>query len=328
MERETALEREQLKLEVVQQYYIENLSQQEIAKRCGISRSFVSKLLIEARNQKLVEIKINKPYLIESDRERLLREKFRLKRVIIVSSDTDGDPDVQTVVLERLGTALNDYLNNILKDGDTIGVAWGKTLHRCSRMLKAFKPYQRLTVVQLCGGISLIERSTYASEITTNYAKAFGAKPYVLPLPAIVENGGFREAFQKEQSIKYVMQLIEAVNIAVFTVGRFGAESSLVRSGYISPEEAARLTLQGAVGDICTHLIDEHGKCCSQELEDRLNAVSLDRLKRFDYRIAVVTGAERVSTLRAVLEAQYPNVMIIDDVIANTLMSEQRISIH
>ena len=38
--------RDHLKLEVVRLYYLENLSQNQIAKQMEISRSYVSKLLI------------------------------------------------------------------------------------------------------------------------------------------------------------------------------------------------------------------------------------------------------------------------------------------
>ena len=67
--------RDHLKLEVVRLYYLENLSQNQIAKQMEISRSYVSKLLIEARKEKLIEIRSSNPWLIETEEEKYLRKK-------------------------------------------------------------------------------------------------------------------------------------------------------------------------------------------------------------------------------------------------------------
>lgn len=78
--------RDHLKLEVVRLYYLENLSQNQIAKQMEISRSYVSKLLIEARKEKLIEIRSSNPWLIETDEEKYLRKKYGLKKGFIVSA--------------------------------------------------------------------------------------------------------------------------------------------------------------------------------------------------------------------------------------------------
>ena len=308
----TFLDREQLKLEIIYQYYMHDLGQAEIARRYSISRSYVSKLLIEARKEGLVEIKINKPLISENEPERILRERYGLKHVMIVGHTNDG---------ESMGDALNNYLNNILNDGDIIGVAWGKTLWDSSKKLHAYKPYKNLTVVQLCGGVSFIKSSTYASEVVTNYAKAFGTEPYLLPLPAIVENYEFKKAFLKEDNISKVMDLINNVNIAVFTVGKLGGKSALVRSGYISETEIEKLIAGGAIGEICTHVVNGEGKVCDQSLEDRSTSISLSNLKKCLCKIAVVAGVERTASLKAALRAGYINVLIIGQVIADKLIS-------
>ena len=74
--------RDHLKLEVVRLYYLENLSQNQIAKQMEISRSYVSKLLIEARKEKLIEIRSSNPWLIETDEEKYLRKKIRAEKGI------------------------------------------------------------------------------------------------------------------------------------------------------------------------------------------------------------------------------------------------------
>ncbi|MFP3154815.1 hypothetical protein LQZ18_10420 [Lachnospiraceae bacterium ZAX-1] len=313
--------RDDLKLEVVRQYYIQNLNQGQIAKNLDISRSYVSKLLIEARQEKLVEIKINSPYVIETKDENLLRTKYCLKKVIIVAADDKPEQPPQGMYYKKLGNAVNEFLNTVLKNGDTIGVAWGKTIYECSKMIKIYEAQEGLSVVSLCGGVSQFDNSTYSNEILNHFTRALNAKPYALPLPAIAESKRYKDVFVNEQSILKVMQVMENINVALFTVGRCDQDSALVRSGYITEQEMAKLVTEGAVGEVCTHFVNEKGVCFKQELEDRTIAVSMDLLKKCETRIAVILGEKRLETLKAILYAEYINVLIIDEEAAKKLLS-------
>lgn len=305
--------RDDLKLEIVRQYYLQNLNQNQIAKNLNVSRSYVSKLLVESRQEKLVEIKINSPYMTETEDEKLLRSRYRLKKVIIVAAE-DG------VYYQKLGMAVDDFLNATIKRGDTIGVAWGKTIYECSRMIKSRREQEGVSVVQLCGGVSQFANSTYSNEIINHFAEAFHAKPYALPLPAIVENKKYKDVFLDEQSIHQVMEIVKTINVALFTVGRCDRDSALMRSGYISEREMAELVDKGAIGEVCTHFINHRGECVSGELEDRTMAVSMETLKGCETRIALILGEKRLETLKAVLFAEYANVLVIDEPAAKKLL--------
>lgn len=58
-------------LEVAKMYYIENLTQSEIAKELNLSRPSISKMLNEAKESGIVTININSPF---SDNELLLEK--------------------------------------------------------------------------------------------------------------------------------------------------------------------------------------------------------------------------------------------------------------
>lgn len=313
--------REHLKLEVVRSYYFDNMNQNEIAKKMEISRSYVSKLLIEARKEKLIEIKSKNPWLTETEEERMIKKYYHLKKVMIVSKEKNCKRD-SIPYAKELGEKLNEFLNTILKDNDIIGVAWGKTIYECSRYLYTDTDYKNIKVVQICGGVSQNQNSTYSSEISRNFADAFHADSYSLPIPAIVESKQYKEIFYHEQGISQVLKVLESVNIAVFTVGQCSMDSSLVRSGYVTEEGIEQLMRDGAVGEVCTHFIDKEGKCVNQELDERTAAVSMKKLQECDYRIALIFGKKRIMPLKAILEAGYPNVLIIDEETASALLEE------
>ena len=60
------------------------------------------------------------------------------------------------------------------------------------------------------------------------------------------------------------------------------------------------LSARGAVGDICTHLIDINGNICDQELDQRTAAVPLEDIRNKKYRIGVAQGLSKVDCADAV----------------------------
>ena len=76
-----------------------------------------------------------------------------------------------------------------------------------------------------------------------------------------------------------VFQYGRDANIALVTMGSFGPKSALVHTGYISQDKMDELSARGAVGDICTHLIDINGNICDQELDQRTAAVPLEDIR-------------------------------------------------
>ena len=59
---------------------------------------------------------------------------------------------------------------------------------------------------------------------------------------------------------------------------------------FLNDEDLVRLEKKGAVGDICSHVIDMEGRICEPELDERTVAIPLDVIKSKPYRIGVAQG--------------------------------------
>ncbi len=309
-------EKTNLLVNIARLYYEHNYSQQMIAEKLNLSRPYVSKLINEAKDKGIVEIKINDPYESETQLEMELREKFNLHKVIVVPTN-----NMETDILNKIGKTSARYLNGIIKSGDIISVGWGATLYAFSQNVIRRDDLQNITVVQLCGGISNIEKNIYATEIPKSIADAYRGTPYILPLPAVVDNVKVKGAILQDRNISSVLGIANKANIAIFTMGPFGYDGALYRVGYLNRKDVEELLVKGAVGDVCTHIINERGEICDETLNNRTIAVELNELKKKKYRIGIAIGPDRLKCISGALKAGYPNVLITDEATALALIN-------
>jgi deoxyribonucleoside regulator len=302
-------------VEVARLYYEHNLSQQEIAKKLGVSRPGISRLLQRARDEEIVRIEINDPARRGTQLEAALKVKFSLKEVVIVPNDTSN----KEIIKSRLGRAAVKMMDHLVDEGIILGVSWGTTMQEVSKRapLRAVKD---MIVVQLNGGVSRAEYDTHASEIAQKIGENYRAIPYLLPLPAIVDSANVKQAILSDKNIARTLHLAREASVAIYTVGSFGYDSVLVKADYFESEELENLLKQGAVADICSRIINHDGEICSSQLNDRTIGIELDDLKKKAYSIAVAGGQEKLQAIKAALRGNLFNILITDEWVANEIL--------
>ena len=296
-----------LLVNVAKLYYEYDYSQAMIAKKLGLSRPYISKLIAQARKEGIVTIQINDPSHTETPLERELRQRFALRKVIAVPQSMNKTP------LATVGSACARYLDSIVSSGDIIGVSWGFTLYHCAQNAITRQDLSDVTIVQLCGGITNIERSIFANEIPKLFADAYSGVPYILPLPAILDSTFVKKSVLTDNSIKQVMEYVQKSNIALMTVGQAGEDNALVRAGYLSIDHFKKADGTETVGDICCHFIHENGELYDTELSNRTVSLPLEELKKKDFRIVVAEGDKKVRSICGALNGGYINVLITDE---------------
>lgn len=304
-----------LLVQVARMYYEHNWSQQLIAEKIGFSRPYVSKLINEARECGIVEIKIHDPNAAASQLENELRTRFGLKKVIAVPFIEDYES-----LLVKIAHATSRFLNTIVEDNDVIGVSWGNTLYVCSLHLKTVEEVSNISVVQMCGAISMADKYIYASEIPKKFADVYKGTPYLLPLPALVDNVELKDAIVKDKNVAEILEMGKKVNVGLFSVGVFGHDKTLASAGYISAQKVDELLKRGAVGDMCSRIINIEGEICDEELNQRTIGIELEELKNKKYSIAVSGGLFKAKCTFAALSGGYANVLITDEGLAKELI--------
>jgi deoxyribonucleoside regulator len=302
-------------VEVAKMYYQLDYSQLEIAKILGISRPTVSRLLVQAVEEGIVHIKICNPV---EDVEKIamqVKEKFQLKHCIVAPIPEYEDE----LIKEKLGESAANFLYDTVQTGDTIGITWGTTLYHLVKKIQP-KNVKDVTVVQLNGGVSYSESNTYSSEIINGLANAFNTTPHFLPVPAVVDHIVVKQAIIADRHVKKVLELGKRANIAIFTVGEPGEQSTLMHAGYFTDSDIETLRSNGTVGDICSRFIDINGQITNEALNDRTIGTELSDLDGKEYGVLIAGGNTKVDGIIGALRGRHANVLITDQYTAKALL--------
>lgn len=300
-------------LTVAQLYYEENFSQATIAKRMKLSRPTISRLLQLAKESGLVKVQIENPFINYADLAKVLSQRYHAQ-IKIVPSHYAG----QATNLGSVGSYAADYLTNLVKPNDIIGIGWGKTIHAITTNL-AEQTIPGVQTVQLKGGFSFSHEKTYAYESINELAKAFQTRAQYLPLPTIFDSKTTKELVEQDRFIKQILDLGQKANIALFTVGSTDSNSLLFNLGYLTKEQKNEIQAK-AVGDVVSRFIDSDGQIIDQELNERTVGIEVQDLGRKESSIVVASGLRKAAAVHAVLKAQYANVAIIDVMLAQSLI--------
>jgi deoxyribonucleoside regulator len=294
--------------EVAKYYYIENLTQAQIAHRLGLSRPKVSRLLSGAREQGIVKVFIPE---LEEDMTKLenqMLEMFDLKKVKIVATPpTDGNLAFQITCKEAA-----KYLVDLLEDGDRIGVGWGGTLYEISKNMQRLS-LTNSSVVQLFGNLDTGGADDYAGDILAQFAQKFDSKSsHIIPCPVIVGNEIIRDILMHDEKIYQSITLASSCSKMIINIGLPSKDNCLYKGRYITDKDLERLKESNSVGCIGCRFYDENGKICDEELDNRTIGVSIDEIKRSDSVITCVVGAHKAKALLAAMRAKFLDVVIMD----------------
>lgn len=298
---------------VAHMYYDQNMTQQEIADKLLISRPSISRLLQKARQEGIVDIKVNYEDSY-TKLEDIIEKAFGLHEVIIIPTEEND------LLKNYLAEAAARYLERVVKDGDIIGVSWGTTLAKIPKYIKTTK--KNVTFVPLIGGAGQTKLDVHSNAIAISLAKVFGGKGCLLHAPVTVESVDVKKTIVSDKNIKEVLELAAVSSMAVVGIGAPMAEDSIIRqTGYYNDEEFDKLKKIGAVCDICWTFIDAEGKVCPTELNERIIGISIENLKKIPIVLGVAGGISKHEAILAAVKGRYISVLITDEKTAEFLAS-------
>ena len=306
--------------EVARQYYLDDLTQEQIARRLGISRSNVSRLLKEARERGVVEIRVHHPYRTLPEAEEALRQELGLRDCLVLAeSAAEPSQDPPSDVPHRLGALAARYLDEHLAEGTRIGVGWGSTVYHVVTSGDLGKK-AGTTVVQLMGSVGGATPDIDGAQVAARLGRTLGARVYYLHAPMVVADPSVRAGLLRDQHIRKTLELARRSDALLVSVGAVTRASGIYRAGYLNDADLEYIQGQGAVGDICGSYFKLDGSPCSLELEERTIAASAEAMRGAALRVGVGWGSAKALPSLGAVRAGLINVLITDEEAARDIL--------
>jgi len=301
-------EKESILRDVSKYYYVENLTQAQIAHRLGISRPKVSRLLADARDKGIVKVFITDLEENMGQMEDKLLSLFNLRKAKIVPVP----PTDQSLAFQITCKEAAKYITDLIEDDDRIGVGWGGTLFEISKNLQHLS-LKNSMVVQLFGNLDTGEADDYANDIVSQFALKLDSKSsHIIPCPVIVGNQIILDILMHDEKVSQSIKLAKSCNKMIINIGLPTEDNCLYKGGYINDEDLKRLNSQNCAGCLGCRFYDDDGNICDESLNNRTIGVSVEDIKNAKSVIACAIGTHKSRALLAALKADFLDVIIVD----------------
>lgn len=286
-------------------YYIDNLTQQQIAEKLGISRMKVVKHLNQAKTEGVVQFRINHDTKHRINTEQALLDKYGLSDIFVIPSCEQNDLN------DSIAKAAAQYIEEKSKPGDYINIGYGDTVSKTISHL-IYQVEKPLSLVSLSGGVSF-----YTSSIINGAHKRSFSSPtpniYVIPAPLVASTKEVAQLMLNETSIKEVLNMTKLASMSVVGIGAVSNTATIFKYNIASNNDLVLLEMQGAVGDILSHFYDKDGNIIKTGLNERLISSDISMLKNSKKVIGVAGGDDKLAAIHSALVGKFIDVFITDE---------------
>ena len=292
-------------------YFMEGLTQAEIARRLGTTRLRINRILVDSRRNGLVGITLNSELASCVALEQELVREFKLKEAVIVPTPEDEEL-ISTILGRTAANFASHYLERHPIRG--FGVGWGRTLREMTRHMRAGR-YPTLCVNSMMGGLTRgLEINTF--DIVSELARRLASQCQYLAAPIYAGSPESRDTIVAQDVFRDAFRRIETNELAVLSVGDVTKRSMLVRYGLPEDVGIKELRAAGAVGDVIGQFIDARGRPIDHPLNRRAIALPLDGLSSVKTVVFAAGGRYKARAIAAVLRAGFGSVLVCDETTA------------
>lgn len=292
-------------------YYVEGLTQNEIGRKLGLNRVRVNRILAQARERGIVQVRVNSALSVET--EAALERMFDLDQAVVVPT-----PDDASLVPQMIATAAGAVLSDRIGDGMSVGVGWGRTLRLSVRSVER-RAVRDLSVVSLLGGLTRGSVMN-AYETASRLADVYNAQCFYIAAPVFADTEETAQILRSQSGVRDAFAHARKIDIALMSVGSLHHDLTMRQLGLIREPDVKSLLKAGAVGDFCAHWIDANGDMIDHPLNRSVLAMSLDDLRRVPTVILASGGADKITVLRAALRRKTVSVFVTDEATAKELL--------
>lgn len=299
-------------IEVAHLYYEENLTQNEIAKRLGISRPMVSVLLSEARDSGVVTITINRVDNAQQLVEQRLEAAFPIKSAFVIPDSRSPD-DTDNAVAK----AAYQYCFSEEHRWKRIGVGWGSLLGRMASFAENMDKAAPTdgNVFPLIGGIGASYRSYHTNEIVRVLSIASGFSADYLYMPAFFDSDKELAFARSIEAYTSLNEKWDVMDMALVNISNYPSYPDLG----VEYRFDNRLTKEKAVGRVLAYYYNISGRIIEANVDNVLQ-VSREQLVKTENCVAICSSLLKPQSVIGALAAGFINTIFMPQTLAEQIL--------
>lgn len=300
---------------VARRFYLDDASKVAIAKEFDLSRFKVARMLERARDLGIVTITLHESTGIHAELSSRVAAHLGLNEAIVVEAAGD-----EQAIRSSVGKAAAALLSETLRDGETLGLAWGRTLTAMSASLTSLP---RVSIVQLTGTVGS-DFSESPVEVVQRASVQSAGTAHAIFAPLLVEDAAMAAALRRQPDVEEAMRRYDDITTAVVAIGSWDPPSSQLRAA-MPENERAELRRDGVQAEVTGTLLDADGRLCRTDVMDRMLTISAQKLARIPRVIAAAGGVTKASAVVAVARSGLITSLVSDRSLAEAVLQFERV---
>lgn len=296
-------------------YYMEGMTQDEIAKTLNLSRSRVLRFLATSRESGIVQIRVTSKLSHCVDLERQLEKSYGLERAIVIPK-----PQNAAATSDIIGSVLGSVITDNMRPNMSIGLGWGKTLSASLPSIPQ-QDVAGISIMSMLGGLTRVSGAN-PSEFAWRLADRLNAECYLMAAPVFAPDPRTREALLSHPGIQEIFRRAKQLDMAILSVGELSPFSTFSEYLLLESDELAALERRGAVGDVLCRFIDIDGNVIDHPVNERVVAIDPLELKGTRKLVLASGGWQKYAVIRGALKLLHPHVLVTDELVAERLVAE------
>lgn len=304
------------RLRIAYMYYVESMTQSDIAERLGIGRVTVVRHLTEARANREVRFWIEGSLSDCAALELRLERALGLERAVVSPAATDPRNAARLI-----GFNAGIYVSEALRDGMRLGLGWGRTLSHALDTLS--RPGLRdVRVVSLLGGVHQA-RAQNPAEFAWRVASVLDADCLMFIAPVLVDSPETRAALFERCGLGRIVEAAQDLDLALVGVGSVEPTSTalLYAREMIGRDIGPELIAAGAVGDLFFNYFNADGALVDHPVNGRVMSAPISSVRAARKRVIASGGPGKVAAIVAACRMLAASVLITDEATAAAILA-------
>lgn len=296
-------------------YYVAGNTQDEIARKLGVSRQSAQRLVSLAVSEKLIKVQVDHPIARCMELAESLKARHGLMRCEVVPTDPDA-PNFLGGIAIAGASEMERHLKS--EEPKILALGTGRALRACVEELPTMTcPQHR--IVSLVGNM-MSDGSATPYNVVIRMAERVGCRHNPMPLPVFVRSSEELDILHGQEPVANTLALCRQADATFVGIGHLGATAPIVIDGFVTQDEMRALEKAGAVGEITSWTYDRDGNVLSDIINARATSAPLKvNSERPVFGIAI--GAVKKFAILGAIRGRLINGLITDEATATAILA-------